>query len=158
MWKGLETTVVIVLLCYYRGWSLSFQGNIRGKREGGGSVVEAVWWKDVGCSWQQLKRQTKSRFMGKMMKLILLFNILTDWYVSVYLLVYAFINKSIDLGRETRDLGSWHYWGGWSPLSEVVGMRGTKCRGLCRIVGEFSIAVIRKEEDWGGAGPGNWVR
>lgn len=44
--------------------------------------------------------------MGKMMKLILLFNILTDWYVSVYLLVYAFINKSIDLGRETRDLGS----------------------------------------------------
>lgn len=38
--------------------------------------------------------------MGKMIRLTLLFNILTVWCVSIYILVNAFVNKSLDLRRE----------------------------------------------------------
>ena len=40
--------------------------------------------------------------MGKMLRVTLLWlNILTDWCASLYLLVCTFVNKSLDLGRET---------------------------------------------------------
>lgn len=40
----------------------------------------------------------------------------------------------------------------------MVGIKGPKCRRLCRVLGEFSLAVIRKRRGRGREEPGREVR
>lgn len=91
--KGAQATVMIVLGCCHGDLSLSCQGGARRpERE------EAVWWKGV-VQLTEIKKQMRNRFMRKMIKLAL-FNIQTGRLLYVYyLLVYVFINKSLDLWR-----------------------------------------------------------